>query len=245
MTPTFVIDALPARAQLYRDDHAIVAIDVFRASTTIVTALAGGRRVFPVPTVDEALRLAAELPGALLGGEQAGLQPDGFDLQNSPSEVERLHDRHPLVLVTSAGTVLLASAMGAPAIYVGCFRNLTATAERLAEQGRNVALIGAGTRGETRAEDQMACAWLGQRLTAHGFQPHDRRTELELELWADVDLASLRAGPSAGYLRGSGQGDDIDFVLARMDDVYAAAEFDGHEVRLVDAARSSAAAESA
>lgn len=235
MTRSFVIDSFPTRAQLYRDTHAIVCVDVFRASTTIVTGLKSGRRVFPVPTVDDALRLAARIPDVLLAGEQGGVQPPGFELQNSPSAVERLRDRRPIILVTSAGTKLLAAADGAEAVYVGCFRNLTATAEAIGDRHERVALIGAGTRGETRTEDQMACAWLAQRLIAEGYTAEDRRTASEIEMWADYDLAELRIGPSAAYLRETGQGDDLDFVLAHLDDVDAAAEFDGHEARLLAA----------
>jgi 2-phosphosulfolactate phosphatase len=231
--PSFVIDSLPARAPHYRTTHAIVAVDVFRASTTIVTALAGGRRVYATPSVGDALRLASSLPGAWLAGEQAGVQPEGFDLQNSPAAVERLPDQQPLVLVSSAGVLLLAMATGAPAVYVACLRNLTATARRLTGRHPRVAVIGAGTRGETRAEDQMACAWLGGMLLAAGFAPEDERTVAEVERWTDADPTSLVAGPSARYLRATGQDEDIAFVLGHLDDVATAAVYDGLEVRPV------------
>jgi 2-phosphosulfolactate phosphatase len=238
---SFVIDSFPARAALYRATHAIVAVDVFRASTTIVTALASGRRVYVTSSVGEALRIASSLPGAWLAGEQAGVQPEGFDLQNSPSAVERLPDRRPLVLVSSAGVLLLAMAAGAPAVYVACLRNLTATARRLAGRHRRVAVIGAGNRGEARAEDQMACAWLGRLLLAAGFGPEDERTATEVERWTDIDPMTLLAGPSAEYLRSTGQEEDIGFVLSHLDDVPTAAEYDGLEVRPVGEAQSGTA----
>jgi 2-phosphosulfolactate phosphatase len=171
VTPSFVIDSFPERARLYRATHAIVAVDVFRASTTILTALAGGRRVFATSSVGQALTIAASLPGAWLAGEQDGVQPQGFDLQNSPAAVALLPDRCPLVLVSSAGALLLDMAAGAAAV--------------------------------------------------------------EVEAWRGAELAGLRAGASAEYLRSTGQEDDIDYVLAHVEDVSEAAVFDGSEVRLV------------
>jgi hypothetical protein len=35
---SFAIDALPERAAHYRGDHALVVVDVFRATTVILTA---------------------------------------------------------------------------------------------------------------------------------------------------------------------------------------------------------------
>jgi 2-phosphosulfolactate phosphatase len=233
VTPGFVIDSFPERARHHRATHAIVAVDVFRASTTIVTALAGGRRVFAASSVGQALTIAASLPGAWLAGEQDGVQPEGFDLQNSPAAVALLPDRRPLVLVSSAGTLLLDMAAGAAAVYVACLRNLGATARRVTAHHRRVALIGAGTRGETRDEDRMACAWLGQHLLSMGFTAEDAATAAEVETWRGAELAGLRAGASAEYLRSTGQDDDIDYVLGHVEDVSEAAVVDGGEVRLV------------
>src|SRR5262245_9024917 len=70
-------------------DGVAVVIDVLRASTTIVQALAAGAlAVIPCSEVDEAERLAARFrPGtALLGGERKGVRIAGFDLGNSPGE---------------------------------------------------------------------------------------------------------------------------------------------------------------
>jgi len=48
---TVVIDSFPARNDRYFQDYAIVAIDVIRASTTANTAVAAGRKCFPVASV--------------------------------------------------------------------------------------------------------------------------------------------------------------------------------------------------
>jgi 2-phosphosulfolactate phosphatase len=235
MNRTFVIDALPERAARYRDTHAIVVVDVFRATTVIVTALACGHRVYPVATVDEAKQFAAQLKNPVLAGEQAGIKPPGFEIQNSPSAVALLGSSNPIVLLSSAGTQLLAHARGASAIYVACMRNFTATANSLAFAGKRVALIGAGTRGESRPEDQMVCAWIGRRLLQHGFQPENESTLLEMAVWDGVAPDAILASPSVDYLRESKQTNDIDFVLGHIDDLDAIALYNGQQVSLLPA----------
>ncbi|MEX2114189.1 MAG: 2-phosphosulfolactate phosphatase, partial [Pirellulales bacterium] len=66
-----------------------VVIDVLRATTTIVAALAAGARaVVPCLTIEDAKTAAAALPReeTVLGGERGGLPIEGFDLGNSPAE---------------------------------------------------------------------------------------------------------------------------------------------------------------
>jgi 2-phosphosulfolactate phosphatase len=229
VTGTVVIDALPEHAARYRDTHAIVAIDAFRATTTIVTALADGRRAFPVATVAEAAEVAKGLPDPLLAGELAGERPANFEINNSPYRLSTRSDRRPLILLSSAGTQLLGNARGSIAIYVACFRNLSATADYVASRHQRVAVIGAGTRGEPRAEDQMACAWIALRLTQQGFQPEDAMTGQEIDRWAGADISLINDGPSADYLRSSGQEDDIAFVLSHVDDLDLVVAMNGQE----------------
>jgi len=96
-----------------------VVIDVLRASTTIITALAhGAAGVRPALTTEQARELAAGSgagPAMLLGGERGGLRIDGFDLGNSPLEYApaRVAGRR-IVITTTNGTAAL-DACGAAA----------------------------------------------------------------------------------------------------------------------------------
>ena len=49
--PTVVIDCFPESAKKYRDSHAIVAVDVIRATTTVVTAVSLGWECFPTQSL--------------------------------------------------------------------------------------------------------------------------------------------------------------------------------------------------
>jgi 2-phosphosulfolactate phosphatase len=235
MAGTFVIDSLPESAPRYRESHAIAVVDVFRATTCVVTALAEGHPVYPVGTVEEALAVSGRLRDPLLAGEQGGVKPASFDCDNSPAALACLGGRQPIVLLTSAGTLLLTNCRGAAAIYVASLRNVSATASQLCSHSR-VALIGAGTRGEPRPEDQLVCAWMGDRLLASGFEPEDERTLREVESWRGADLAVMRLSPSAEYLINTGREADIAFVLAHVDDIPKVALYNGQQVSLLSSA---------
>ncbi len=235
MRASFVIDSLPESAARYRDTHAIAVADVFRATTCILTALARGHRVYPVATMAEAMMAAGRLADALLAGEQEGTKPPCFDYDNSPAALDRVDGTSPIVLLTSAGTLLLANCRGASAVYVASLRNLSATAARLAAHQR-IALIGAGTRGKPRLEDQLVCAWIGDKLLAAGYEPENESSLREVEEWRGAQLGVIRRSPSAEYLRAVGRDDDIEFVLTHVDDIPEVAVYNGQQVSLLSAA---------
>jgi 2-phosphosulfolactate phosphatase len=242
VTGSVVVDAFPERARWYRDGYAVVAVDVIRATTTVVTAAAAGRRCFPVASLEEAKQLRARHPDALLLGEQRGRRPDGFDLNNSPAALALRDDlERPLVLLSSSGTRLIRAAAGAAEVYVACLRNLGAQVAQLAAAPRRVAVIGAGTRGEFREEDQLCCAWIAGGLVDAGFLAADDRTERLVERWRDAPLDAICEGASAEYLRRSGQLADLDFVLEHVDDVDAAFALRGDEVVMVQSETPAAA----
>jgi 2-phosphosulfolactate phosphatase len=231
---SFAIDALPERAAHYRGDHALVAVDVFRATTVILTALAHGHDVHPAASITEALLAAARLAHPVLMGEQRGVVPSGFELDNSPAAIEKLEGGRPIVLLTSSGTVLLRNCAGARAVYVACLRNLQATAEHLATQEHSVALLGAGTQGQPRPEDQLACAWIGAYLEDHGFEPETERTIEDLRRYRGADLGQVIEGSvSTDWLRSVHKSHDVDFVLQHVDDLPCVAVFDEERVRLL------------
>ncbi|MGI8707209.1 MAG: 2-phosphosulfolactate phosphatase [Actinomycetota bacterium] len=203
------------------DADAVVVIDVIRSTTTAVTALSEGRRCLLASSEEEALRLAAALPDALLAGEQGGITPPGWDHTNSP--VAMLRDDQdqrprPVVLLSSSGTKVIRN-LGEPKdVYAASLRNQRATADYLAIRYERITIIGAQTNGEFRAEDQLCCARLAQSLVQHGFRAQDLAIEI-VERWKDVAVESLAGTTSARYLQDSGQQEDLRFILDHIDDV--------------------------
>ena len=88
----------------------------------------------------------------------------------APRNWSAAHDTHrPLVLVSSSGTKVIHEAAGCEAIYLGCFRSYSMLAGYLAGRHARVAVIGAGSKGEFREEDQICCAWIAAGLMSQGL----------------------------------------------------------------------------
>ena len=237
MRKTVVIDCFPESVQNYKNGYAIVAIDVIRATTTAVTGVALGRRCFPAPTLEAAVPLAARLRNPLLVGELGGRMPYGFDINNSPVELEARTDIHrPMLLLSTSGTRLICAAAAGQVMYVACLRNYSAQIAYLVAHHPAVAVIGAGSRGAFRAEDQLCCAWIAAGLLAAGYEPQNERTLALVEWWATMPLDAIVDGASAKYLRNTGQSGDLEFILTHVDDLDAVYRFErGHVVQLTTA----------
>jgi 2-phosphosulfolactate phosphatase len=228
-----VIDWSPERLGRYAGGWVVVAVDVVRATTTAVTAVAAGRACYPVPSVDAARDLAAGLDQPLLVGELGGVVPPGFDLDNSPAALSHRTDvERPVVLLSTTGTRLFARPAPGVAVHAACLRNLTAQVRRLATGHWHVAVIGAGSRGEFRDEDQWACARIAAGLVEAGYRPSGPTAKM-LDRWRDVPVEVLEGGASADYLRRSDRLDDLDFVLGHVDDLDATFELNGRGLEMV------------
>src|SRR6266545_4385383 len=186
MDKTVVIDVFADNKPDYDSDYAVVAVDVIRATTTAVTGVALGRQCFPVSSIEEAMSLAGTMPNPLLIGEVGGVMPHGFDLQNSPVQLGARTDvNRPMILLSSTGTRLISMFKGRKALYIACLRNLKATTDHLIANHPKVALVGAGTRGEFREEDQLCCAWIAERMIEQGcYKPENEMTAGIVECWS-------------------------------------------------------------
>jgi 2-phosphosulfolactate phosphatase len=143
-----------------------VVIDVLRASTTIITALAhGAAGVRPVPTTDAAWALAASRgpeSDLLLGGERGGLRIDRFDLGNSPLEYSRARVAgRQIVITTTNGTAAIDACGDAHEVLIGAIVNRSAVAFRarmlaVRHGVTDIHLVCAGTDGRVTEEDLLA-----------------------------------------------------------------------------------------
>jgi len=139
-------------------DGDVVVIDVLRASTVIIHALAAGaREVVPCQHVEQARQLAAGYPAGevLLGGERGGLPIEGFDLGNSPADYtpQRVAGKT-VVFTTTNGTRAMMNCRYARWVVVGTFVNHEALCEVLSAS-EDVHLLCAGTNGRISREDVL------------------------------------------------------------------------------------------
>ncbi len=151
-----------------------IAIDVLRATSVIVTALANGAEaVLPALTPEEAREVAAGLPPGrfLLAGERESRLIPGFDLANSPREYTagRVAGRV-IVLTTTNGTRAIRACEPASAVLVGSFLNAGAVARAAAGEQKPVAIVCAATRGEFDLGDVAAAGAIVAGIR-RGFAP--------------------------------------------------------------------------
>lgn len=141
-----------------------VVIDVFRASTTVVTALANGcRMLIPVLTPEEARARAKSFPPGevLLGGERRGEPIAGFDLGNSPLHYtpERVREKV-VIFTTTNGTRALVAASPAAATAVCGLVNVEAVAAWAQARGHDLTVVCSGETGALSLEDTVAAGLL-------------------------------------------------------------------------------------
>jgi len=138
-----------------------VVIDVFRAFSVEAYLLSNGANaIIPVGDANIAYRLKAEHPEMILAGERHGKILPGFDVGNSPSEINTMDVAGKTVVhTTSAGTQGIANAIYADEILGGCLLNARATAAYIQRSGTTeVSLVCMGLEALAPADEDTLCA---------------------------------------------------------------------------------------
>jgi len=149
-------------------DRTVVVVDVFRATTTIITALHNGcREVIPVAGIEEAIAFSRNYDknAFLLGGERNTHKIDGFDLSNSPSEYTRqMVEGRTILMTTTNGTKAVRKTHEAKEVLIAGFVNGDAIAAYLAKLRDDVTFVCAGTDGKFSLEDILAVGAMLSKL---------------------------------------------------------------------------------
>lgn len=199
----------------------VVVIDVLRATSSIVTALAAGAKaVVPAATSEEAVRLTANLErdGIVLAGERRLFKIEGFGLGNSPREMtpEAVGGKT-VYLSTTNGTPALVVAQGGDPVLVAAALNFSAVAERahavFAQRG-DLVIICAGREKQFALEDAYTAGRLIKTV-----KKGVRKLALNDAAQVALDLAAQQGGwrdafaasDAARQLAEAGLGDDVTF----------------------------------
>jgi 2-phosphosulfolactate phosphatase len=103
-----------------------------------------------------------------------------------------------------------------------------------------VAIIGAGSQGEFREEDQICCAWIAAGLMSKGYAPVNRETAAMVSRWRDAPPDACLCSRSVDFLKRTGRHRDLDFILTHIDDLQAVFTVRNREVRMIPAEEPSA-----
>ncbi len=161
----------PALLHLYDlSNSVVVIIDVFRATSTIASALYNGAKcVIPVDSVPKAIEISKSI-GGIAAGERDGMIAEGLQHGNSPVEYGRdFIENKTLVLTTTNGTRLLQMALdkNADTIVSGSFPNLSAVTDFLIAEKKNVVLGCAGWKDRFNLEDTLFAGAVINRIAKH------------------------------------------------------------------------------
>lgn len=168
--PKLEVCLSPALLHLYNPAGSVtVIIDIFRATSTIATALHNGAlRVLPVAGVEECIQVGKTIPGSITAGERDGQIAPGLQHGNSPLEYPTAFVQgKTLVLTTTNGTRLLHMVQGADTIITGSFLNLSAVCEFLISQHKPVLLGCAAWKDRFNLEDTLFAGVVVERIGQH------------------------------------------------------------------------------
>lgn len=144
-------------------NKAVVVVDILRATSCMVTALASGAdHIVPVASLDECRKLKVQ--GYIISGERDGVKVEGFDKGNSPFEYLEGVSGKKIAFTTTNGTQAIEKAKGAPILVVGAFLNLTAVADFLEQQSQSVLIVCAGWKGRYSLEDTLFAGALVEKI---------------------------------------------------------------------------------
>lgn len=193
----------------------VVVVDIFRATSCIVTGLANDVvAIKPVAEVDECKELGTQ--GYLTAGERGGIKVPEFDMGNSPFEYQAEEVKGKRIAIsTTNGSQAIVKSEGADEIIIGAFLNLEAVSEYILQFKKDVLVHCAGWKGTVNLEDTLFSGALIDEC-AEEMKPIGDSALLAHQLYVanHEDLFGLAKQSShAERLAGFGIEKDLDFCM--------------------------------
>jgi 2-phosphosulfolactate phosphatase len=177
--------------KLTQKDFNTVITDIFRATTSVVAALDYGiKSIIPVPNLEKAREF--KKMGFIVAAEREGKKLDFSDIGNSATEF-----RNPdligkrIAYSTTNGVKAIKMAGDAENILLGAFTNLSAVAEWLAKDKKQVVIFCAGWKNKVNLEDTLFAGALADLLLKKfNFTTNCDSAHLAMDAWekAEPDL---------------------------------------------------------
>lgn len=176
----------PALAQFIRirENALVVVVDILRATTSIVSALThGAKAVIPVATLDGAKELKAK--GFPVAAERDGKVLDFADFGNSAFDFMDGQVRNrKLVFSTTNGTVAIETAKKHGEVALGAFSNISALANWISSQKKNIIILCSGWKNTFCLEDTIYAGALIEKLMERNpYKIHCDSAAASSDLW--------------------------------------------------------------
>lgn len=196
-------------------DKTVVVVDIFRATSCMVTAFAyGACEIVPVEQIE--LCESYRSQGYLISAERNGITPPGFDFDNSPFSYQTEKVKGAKICVTTTnGTVAIRRSSSAAKVYIGAFLNISSVVKALSDQNGDVLVVCAGWKGKPNMEDTLFAGALIDLLSGQ-FEVAD---DAALMAWKNYNLAAkdlITAVKNSSHVKRLlklGIQKDIDFCL--------------------------------
>ena len=193
----------------------VVVVDIFRATSTMVAALASGvTEILPFADLEACRAMQSE--GYLIGGERNGLTAPGFEMGNSPvAYLSGAYQGRKLAMTTTNGTQAIEKSKGAAQILIGAFPNLQATVTYIQAQQLDVLVHCAGWKGRFNLEDSLYAGSLVKSLESTHKADEDGALAMKslFEREGHNLKGYLSQASHAKRLQNHGIESDIDFCL--------------------------------
>jgi len=194
---------------------AVVVVDVFRATSCMVTAFAhGAKEILPVEQVELCAQYQSQ--GYLCSAERNGITPPGFDFDNSPFSYQSSKVQGARLCVTTTnGTVAIRRAAQASQLMIGAFLNIRTVVQALKDWQGDALVLCAGWKGKPNLEDSLFAGALVDHLHGH----YEVADDAALMAWQQYHLASkdlITAVKNSSHVKrllGLGIEKDIAFCL--------------------------------
>jgi 2-phosphosulfolactate phosphatase len=208
----------PALAEFIqtRENAIVVAVDILRATTSIVSAIAhGAKSVIPVSSIEKAMELkkngfpvAAERDGSILSFADFG--NSAFDFQNGEVDGQKL------VFSTTNGTIAIKRGAEFGQVVIGAFSNISAIAQWISSRNKNVIILCSGWKNTFCLEDTVFAGALIEKLQQYKeYHMHCDSSAAAVDLWnvAKNDLLNyLEKAIHRERLRKLGVDDVLEFT---------------------------------
>jgi 2-phosphosulfolactate phosphatase len=176
----------PEMFQYFENPEAnVVVVDILRATSAICTAFKNDvSKMIPVPSLEEARKYKEE--GYIVAAERDGNVLDFADFGNSPFNFtrERVSGKE-VAYSTTNGTRAIHKAKNSQMVIIGSFINLSAVADLLIEQKKDVIILCAGWKGKFCLEDTLFAGALAEILmNSNQFQTICDSTKASMDLWS-------------------------------------------------------------
>lgn len=194
----------------------VVVVDIFRATSTMITGLANQvKSITPVADLETCRNFRNQ--GYIIAGERDGLPAEGFELGNSPlNYLKNAYAGKKIAVTTTNGTLAIEkSKPGSTEILIGAFLNLHATSNYLSTLKNDVLIHCAGWKGRYNLEDSLYAGALIEALDkTHTFNCDGALAMKTLYKAAKNDLNTfLNQASHAKRLQNHHMEADIDFCL--------------------------------